>query len=251
MYRVGWRHRLSSSDNILFRDSSTFLAANVVATPAWGRLGVCAEAQPIALLKVFGDVSAVGFAGTFDQLLSWDDPRARYSDRTIEAEGERAAPTTGWVATVGGTVQAKVGPIAVRNTAQMTRFDLSLPDGHVVFYDQYWDRLAPNGGWMLLNDLDTMWTNDHLRVGVRFTSNANLTDRVEGADGSRTNHRLGPLVAYQFTTRPHGSRFNRPTVFFLAQWWLAHPYRTGDEQPAAFPLLATGFAFDGDLVPRR
>lgn len=249
-YKLGWRHRLSTSDSVLLRDTSTLLAANVLVTPAWGRVGAYAEVQPLAILKVFGDVSAVGYFGTFDQVLSWDDPSARYSDQTIQAEGDRAAATTGWVATAGGTLQLKGGPIAIRDTAQATRFDVKLPDGDVVFYDMYWDRLAPDEGWMLLNDLDALFMTDQLRLGARFTSSLNLTDRVEGADGSTANHRLGPMLAWQFRNDPPGKPFNRPTVFVLAQWWLAHPYRTGEEQPAGLPLIAAGFAFDGDLAPR-
>jgi hypothetical protein len=251
VYRIGWRHRLSEKDSLLMRDTSTFLAASVVATPAWARVGAYAEIQPVALLRLFADVSGVGFYGTFDQVLSWDDPSARYSDQTIEAEGDRAEPRTGWVATVGGTLQAKAGPVAVRSTAQATRFDVALPAGDVVFYDQYWDRLAPNQGWMLLNDLDLLVVGGDLRVGARYTTSMNLTDKVEGADGSLAHHRVGPLIAWQLATKPHGSAFNRPTVFALVQWWAQHPYRTGAEQPAGLPLLAAGFAFDGDLLSSR
>lgn len=250
VFRIGWRHRLSDKDSLLLRDTSTFVAASVIATPAWARVGAYAEVQPIALLRVFADVSAIGYFGTFDQALSWDDPSARYSDQTIAAEGDRARPTTGWVATVGGTLQAKAGPIAIRSTAQASRFDIDIDDD-VVFYDQYWDRLAPNKGLMLLNDLDVLYVRGDLRLGSRYTTTLNLTDRVEGADGSLTHHRVGPLIAYQLGTKPHGSAFNRPTVFALAQWWVQHPYRTGEEQPAGLPLIAAGFAFDGDLIPGK
>ncbi|MFT4623471.1 MAG: hypothetical protein ACI8PZ_002127 [Myxococcota bacterium] len=37
-------------------------------------------------------------------------------------------------------------------------------------------------------------------------------------------------------------------MFAIAQWWAQHPYRTGDEQPAALPLIAFGVSFDGDLA---
>lgn len=80
-------------------------------------------------------------------------------------------------------------------------------------------------------------------------------------------HRLGPLVAYNFKESYH-ARFNAPTVFLALQWWIAHRYRTGDASQreamlgngvspsdftaSAFPYIALGFSFRGDLLyPRR
>lgn len=80
-------------------------------------------------------------------------------------------------------------------------------------------------------------------------------------------HRIGPLVAYNFKESYH-ARFNAPTVFLALQWWVTHRYRTGDRSaqemmlgngtspsdfnPSAFPYIALGFSFRGDLLyPRR
>jgi hypothetical protein len=137
-------------------------------------------------------------------------------------------------------VQAAAGPIAVRTTPQVTRYDLALPDGDVAFYDQFWDRLAPDGGFMVLDDTDLLVLAGPVRAGVRHT----FSDHLDGTGGDAgiAHHRVGPLVAWQLADRPPGAPTNDPTVFVLAQWWLQHPYRTG-----AFPLIAAGFAFTGDL----
>lgn len=84
------------------------------------------------------------------------------------------------------------------------------------------------------------------RLGLRHT----FSDAIDGfdGDGGRAHHRLGPLFAWQFAQEPPGRRFNQPTLFVLAQWWLQHPYRTGEEQSAALPLIGLGFAFNGDLA---
>lgn len=247
-FRVGWRARLSSRDSTLLRDTYSFVGANVIATPAYSRLGLYAEAQVLAVLRVFGEVDGVGYYGTFDQVLSWDDPTARYSDRALSdlgAAGAHAA-TTGWVWHLGGTLRAAVGPVAVRSTAQVTQYDLSLPDGDTVFYDQFWDRLAPDGGLMILNDADVLVVLEHARIGVRHTVSAGLDDAP--GDGGIATHRVGPLLAWQFFDDAPGARFNQPTAFLLTQWWVQHPYRTGGEQPAGLPLIAAGFAFNGDLA---
>lgn len=246
--RFGWRRRLSTSDSILFNDTYTLLGGSAVLTPAWVRGGAYAEVAPIALFRASADVGVTGFFGTFDQVLSWEDPGARYSDRTIAAEGDRSAPRFGWYANFSHTIQAKAGPIAIRSITQYTMMNLGLPGNDAYFYDQYWDRLAPNGRFMVLNDLDTLYVKDRVRIGLRYTFSHNLYGGDRTTDGGMAHHRLGPLFAKQLSDKPVGSKFNQATFFALAQVWLMHPYRTGDEQPQAFPLIAVGMAWNGDLA---
>ena len=246
-YRLGWRRRLSTRDSLLFRDTYSFVATEVMATPAYTRLGVYAEAQLLAILRLYASYSGVGYYGTFDQILSWPEPTVRYSDQRIEAQGDAAVATLGTVFTTGGTLRAAVGPVAVRSTVAFTRYDLDLPDGDVVFYDQYWDRLAPDGGWMVLNDADVLALIGKARVGLRHTFTDEVGTRSKADHGVAT-HRVGPLLAWQFHDKPAPTRFNQPTVFAIAQWWLQHPYRAGQEQPQGLPLIAAGFAFNGDLA---
>lgn len=247
--RVGWQRRLSTRDSVLLRDTYTFVGPSVMLTPAYARVGGYAEAQLLAVLRVFGSAEGIAYFGTFDQVLSFPDPgAARYDDRTLAALGEQGlqAPRTGWVTTLGATLRAAVGPVAVRTTPQITRFDLGLPDGDVAFYDQFWDRLAPDGGWMVLDDTDLLVLAGKARIGARHT----FSDHLDGTAGDAgvAHHRVGPLFAWQFAEKPAGARFNHPTLFVLAQWWLQHPYRAGQVQPAGLPLVAAGFAFDGDLA---
>lgn len=245
--RLGWRRRLSTSDSILFNDTYTFLGGTAVVTPAWARAGGYAEVAPIALFRASADVGVVGYFSTFDQILSWEDPGSRYSDQAIAARGDEAAARYGYYATFSHTVQAKAGPIAVRAITQYTTISINLPGADAFFYDQFWDRLAPNGGWMVLNDLDALFVKDDVRIGLRHTFTHNLFGGDRSTDGGMANHRLGPLFAYQINDKPVGSKFNQATVFALAQLWLKHPYRTGEEQSQFLPLIAVGIAFNGDL----
>ena len=216
-------------------------------TPAWGRGGLYAEAQLLAVLRVFAEVAGVGYFGTFDQVLTFPAD-ARYSDQTIEAQGERSAATTGWVTTLGTTARAKVGPIAVRSTFQGLRFDLSGGADGAYFYDQLSDRLAPDEGWLLMNDADVLYLSGKLRLGLRHSWSDTADGSGDTTDAALAYHRLGPLFAWQFADHAPGKRFNQPTLFVLAQTWLQHPYRTGEEQSQALPLIAVGFAFNGDLA---
>lgn len=249
-HKVGWRHRLSDRDGVMLQDTYSFLGLNALVTPAWSRLGLAGEAQLLAVFRVFGDLSAVGYYGSFDQILLWQDPAAAYSDDTIAALGDGARPSLGWTGTAGATLRAKVGPVALRSTAQVSRIDLSLGDEEgAFFYDQYWDRLARDGGWAILDDTDLLYVDGKLRLGLRHTWSDDLDApdvRPEDTPGALAHHRLGPLFAWQFRDDPPGARFNQPTLFVLTQWWLQHPYRTGQEQAQALPLIAAGFAFNGD-----
>jgi hypothetical protein len=246
---IGYRRRLSAKDSLLLRDTYVHVGANVRASPAFARAGAHLEVQPLAVLKLWADYEGVGYFGTFDQIYSGPDSSIRYSDQTIAAAGANTGATTGSVFTAGGVLQAAAGPIAVRSTLQLTRFDLALDDGDTVFYDQYWDRLIVNEDVALLNDLDLMGVFGAAKLGVRWTWSDTPT-AAEGTDAAIDHHRLGPLFAYTFRDEGPGTRFDQPTVFVLAQGWLRHPYRTGEEQPAALPLIAVGLAFRGDLIGR-
>ena len=246
IFRVGWRRRLSTSDSVLLQDTYTFVGTTALVTPAYARLGAYAEAQLLSVFRVFAQAEGIGYFGTFDQVLSFSDQNARYSDQTIIELGDEglASPRGGWVFLGGATLRAAAGPIAIRSTGQVQRYDIGLPDGDVVFYDQYWDRLAPNGGFMYLQDTDLLLLAKKARIGVRHT----FTDNLDGStgDGGLAHHRVGPLLAWQFKNDAPGAKVNQQTLFLLAQWWAQHPYRTGEEQPAGLPLIALGFAFNGD-----
>ena len=60
---------------------------------------------------------------------------------------------------------------------------------------------------------------------------------------------IGPLLAYTFKDRPK-KRFMRPTLYLLAQWWVKHRYRTGQEINQGLPLIVLGFSFNGELLKK-
>ncbi len=250
VFRLGVRRRLSASDSLLLKDTSAFAGLSVIATPAFARVGGTVEIQPLSVLRVFGGADVGGWFGTFDQVASFADPTAAYDDRTLADLGAagRTAATTGSSAWGGFTLLAAAGPVVARSTTQVIRYDLALPGGDVAFYDQYWDRLAPDGGTQLLQDNDLLVLAGKGRVGVRHTFSNDLVGAP--GDGGLAHHRVGPLLAWQFSDRTRGPSI-APTAFVIAQWWVQHPYRTGAEQPAALPLIALGFSLQGDLWTSR
>lgn len=246
--RLGWRKKLSTRDGVLWDDTYLFLGPSAVVTPAWVRGGALVEVQPLTVLRLWGEVSGTQFFGTFDQVLSFDDPGARYDDETIARLGEAGipAPRGGWVATGGATVQAKAGRVAVRSTTSFTRFALDLPGDDAYFYDQLWDRLAPNNRWMTLTDTDVLGLFGPVRAGARLSWSDDIGAQPDNTAGGEAHARLGPLVAWQVIDRAPGEKVSQGTVFVVSQWWIRHPYRTGEVSSQAFPLIAVGYAASGD-----
>ena len=146
----------------------------------------------------------------------------------------------------GALLQGKIGPLALRDTLQLFRSDLSVHGGDTVYYDAITDMLVPAHGWFFTNDADAIViVSPHLYLGLRHS-----LAQAFGLDIS-PQHRLGPLVVWRLFEAAAGThpRFDGPSIVVLLQWQLWHPYRVGQEIAQALPLMALGFAFNGDLLP--
>ncbi|MCB9663637.1 MAG: hypothetical protein H6732_05975 [Alphaproteobacteria bacterium] len=250
-FRLGYRRRLEVSDNVLGRDAFFFVGLALDASPAFGRIGVHVEAEPVALFRMGVTYQFTGYFGSFDQIASFPTADADYSDSALERRGEAGltAPTYGHVLNVFAQPKFKIGPIAMRDTITVVWQQLALPAGDTAWYDQVNDRLSPNGdGVLLLNDADVLGVVGHAVFGARYTYTASFFPSGSTGDGVVPHHRLGPLFAYTFHNHRDRARWDRPTLFALVQWWLQHPYRTGQDVHQGLPLMALGLAFEGDLL---
>lgn len=245
---LGWRYQLVRKTGLLFGDSYLFLGASVNLSPSFFRGGLKAEVMPISILRLSASWQPVVYTGAFDNLTSFRTGDDDFSDRAMGERGDAYA-ATGHVVELSGRLQAKVSYIAVRDTLALSWYQLALRDGDAFFYEQFWDRMAPDGGWIVQNDLDVLGVIGKAKFGVRYTYSDSLIG--DGSAGDLPNHRVGPLFAWEFHDRRPGARFNHPTLFVLAQWWAQHVWRTGEQQPAGLPLIAVGLTFDGDIVGER
>lgn len=245
---LGWRYQLIKRTGLLYGDSYFFVGPTINASPSFMRVGLRVETMPISLLRFHAQYQFIGYLGSFDNLSSFPSVDSKFSDQTM-GEAANAYLTTGGVLNIGWRFQIKIGAFALRNTSEVANYHINLRDGDVAFYEQYWDRLIPNGGWAVQNDLDVLGAPGRTRIGVRYTFSDTLIG--DGSVADETHHRLGPLFSYEFHDRKPGARFNHPSLFVAAQWWLKHPYRTGQEQSQGLPLIAMGLLFDGDLIGAR
>ena len=166
----------------------------------------------------------------------------------------------------GVLLQAKVGPIAVRNEVKGTYRSFGSIGRNQFFWDTVLDVMFPNNGWALSNDADLLYVTDFgLTAGARWTyTNVFYDDDVDLSGPAGRNvptHRVGPAVLYKFFEDDPPTMWNAPTVGVLAQWWLKHRYRTGEapDDPSledrsstqALPYILILFIQKGDFLPVR
>jgi hypothetical protein len=233
------------ADNLLFGDTWLGIGPSLQITPAYARVGGEVRLVPIAVLRLIGRLETQNFFGSFNQVTSWSDTDVDWSDDAIDLRDD-AQPMNGWLATLEGRVQVKVGGVAARNTFLAQHTSLPLPAGDVAYYDPSLDLLQPGEGWSFNNDADLLYVGtDTWVLGGRFS--AAHAKHGDGSPADAWNLRAGPIIA---KTLAEGTRgFHKPTAFLLTQWHLAHPYRTGQESSQAMPLIAGGIGWSGDLLP--
>lgn len=248
LIEVTGRYRLSQSDHILLQDTHISAGPFFDLNPAAAYLGGVVRFKPLAILQLTASHAWVGYFGTFGLVQSFDDSTIDYSDTQLdinEDNGENFA-TTGTATKLEGILQAKAGPVAVRSTVLGTRYNLETR-GKPIWFDTGLDVLAPRRGWVIKNDLDTLWVSDTgLAVGGRWTWTHPFLG--EHSRDSQTTDRVGPIAVYRWGSAP-GSRFDSPTVVVLAQWYTRHAYRTGEDVSQGIPYVAAAFIFSGDLIP--
>jgi hypothetical protein len=259
--RLGYRLRLYDSESLALRDNYAGGGLAATVSPAFVRVGPYVEFAPASIITVWSSLHYGAYLGTFGLLQSFPSPRADFSDDELDRRAEledddplKNYDATGLELTVGLDLQAKVGPIAVRSQTRSLYADLDLREGDRVYYDQVTDLLLPDEGWSLTTDFDTIYLalQGRLAVGARYTASIPLYagDSYlpgEPEEHDNTTQRLGPLIAYSFFNRD-GAAFNAPTILLIAQWWLDHRYRTGEETSQGVPLVALAFRFHGDLL---
>jgi hypothetical protein len=256
--RFMYRLRLYESESKALRDNFVGVGAAITASPAFIRIGPYVEFNPLSILGFWAMFQGVQYFGSFDLLQSFPGAQSTFSDAQIRLNRDQRQVTGGWELTLGANFMAKVSVIVIRSQARLIHANMNLRDGDRVYYDQFYDVLAPNQGWTFTNDLDVLYQGleNRLIAGARYTFTAPLydpmrhldpNDPVQNADNSM--HRVGPFIGWTFKSED-GAKFNNPTVFLLVQWWLKHRWRTGGDPatPQGLPLMGVGFQMTGDFL---
>ncbi len=141
--------------------------------------------------------------------------------------------------------------MAVRDTFRAGRPDYDVRDGDQLYYEPLFDLLIPNGGWFVNNDVDLLYLTGRWKLGARWTyatafyRDGDFPVGVGTEDPNNPTNRVGPFLTYTFPSKKR--LFQDPTLVFIANWWLEHRFRTGEDVTQAFPYIILGITFDGDL----
>jgi hypothetical protein len=287
--RFGYQRRLLDRKSLLFRDNFLFLGIAPRLNPAFIKIGPSIELQPLSIFNLRVGVEYLRFFSTFGFLQSFGSALDEYDDRRIaicsskdpavlakcsykDPQGTQvmgAAEPRNFAASgvhlmIEPTLQGRVGPLALRNKLAIEYWSMQTQPGDRVFYDVTLDTLVPRNGWVIANDLDVMYvTSFRLSVGLRYTIVKALYRDVDfrpGEDRSLEDNmlqRIGPMFSYTFFDRGF-TRFNKPTLLIITNFYVDHRYRTGQAAsqvvPAVFanssaiPYVIIGFSFQSDFI---
>ncbi len=251
--RPAVRLRLYESTSTIGRDNYIDLAPTLTTTPAFVRGGVSMRVQPAAVIRLGARIEGINYFGGLNQLQSWDSPEAASWDSdALEARGEAGENygTTGWFAAGEVLLRAKVSDFAVLNQSRLMYADIDLQGADSVFYEITYDVLVADTGFVQVNDLSTVWVPEGLPLtaGARWSYVQALHPDDPDSTAAEPIHRLGPLLAWTFRS-DEGAALGNLSAFTLAQWWLKHPYRAGQEVNQALPYFVLGLSMRGDLRP--
>lgn len=251
--RPAVRLRLYESTSAIGRDNYVDVAPTFTVTPAFYRGGASVRVQPAAVIRLGARIEGINYLGGFDQLQSWEDAESAVWDDDTQDDNGLAGenyPTSGWFAAGEVLLRAKVSSFAVLNQSRLLYGDINLNDGDTVFYEITYDVLLADQGTMFNNDLSAVWVPESLplTMGARWSHTRAHHPDAPDAVAAQGLNRLGPLVAWTFRSN-EGAALGNLSAFTLAQWWLTHPYRTGEPTSQAVPYFVLGVSASGDLRP--
>ncbi len=250
---IAYRRRLYESDSLALRDNNLSVGISPTVSPALARMGGYVEFRPLTILTLAGSFHHVGYFGSFDLLQRFGSASEDFSDTAIKdrADAGRNEPESGIEATGRALALAKVGPIVIRDDLLFTYTNLGLEEEQPLYYHPRFDLMVEDAGWSVHNDTDVVYLSDFgLLAGARLSlTHSFLSDENLGGtagEDAQTLLRVGPVALFSFFDEP-GASFNKPSIVLIAQWWLMHRFRTGEDVSQGLPYIAAAFRFEGDL----
>jgi len=251
---LGYRYRLFRSPSLALRDNFIGPAFIFRLNPAFLRIGVALEVQPLTVLTLRASYEHRAYFGSVGMMQSFSDPGAEHHDLEMRQRGQEDEnyTGTGHQFILQAVLKGKLGPIAFLNDFAYHHFEMNLRGDDRVFYVSLFDTLAPGSGGVLINSAHLFYaTKVGWLFGVRYTvTEALYSDEDMTAGGLSENpntpaHRIGPMICYMF--RDRGKDLRSPTLIFFLNWWIKHRYRAGQQVPQAVPYGVLAFQFTGDL----
>jgi hypothetical protein len=235
-----FKQRIGDSDELLFRTRFWSIGAGGAFNPANWTAKLEAEVEPIAVFQLKAAYEARGYFGNFGNIVSSAHPNMDITDAGLAAAADRgeSRPTIGQTVSLQPTLQAAVGPIAVRSTFSASYGSWSVPTGNTVYYDPGPDLLLPANGITLSNSAAVVYRGGPFVAGslYQWFNPLDVPNNMV--------HRVGALATWAFVDRgPGQGYFNKMSFFFLSLFNLQHRGRAG-----LFPTLILGLTTESDLL---
>lgn len=254
-FNTGYQRQIFDRPGLLFEQTYAALLVHNEVSPAFSTVGVGMEIQPLAILNLAVRYEGVYSLGTFNFVQSFTSPAEDYSDsrmKDVLRPENTAVPGDRW--TLSARLQAKVGPVAVRNQLTGINWRHETDAGEEYFYSPTTDIMHHSGSWVIMNDLDVLYFLGALRIGARYSyTQAFYPDDVDDLGDPNnlvtTHHRVGPAIAVQLWDQIRGNGWHNVTLAVMAQWWAQHRYRTGLDSPTGLPMILIALSQQGDFLP--
>lgn len=243
--RLGYRMPIYATGSLLLGPNELVVGvAPRVSLRGFG-FGPFIEIQPTAFFHLRVSAELFHLFGWLGSARSYLSPGAGYWHVA------ETYPTGGGHLQLQPTLQARVGPVSVRNHLSLDFWNVAIRATDRVFYEVSADTLVPRKGWVLSNTLDFTYEVDRtLTAGLRYVLTAPLYSPRDfggpvgsGAEqrASENGHmRLGAIGT--FAPGQLAVWGLRPVLAADLAFWLTHRYRAGAQASRLVPRLWLGVA---------
>jgi hypothetical protein len=257
-FRVRYRVGLYESSRPLLAQNFFGIVAPLLVAPSFVQPGLGVELQPLSVFHVYVGYEAQLTLGAVGAMHSYSSPDAQFGFGPVQLGGPPAAPGSLYATVVhhvviAPTVQFAYRWLAFRSAWRAQFVDAALRSGDTVFYDQLYGVLLPQSGWMVHGETTALYRSKlGFAAGLQYLVTATWYPASAYAAGephvnlNTPIQKLGPIASYTFARQRRG-RFEAPTLFLLAAWYLQDRYRAGQAVSQAIPMIAVGFSFRGTL----
>lgn len=227
---LAWRWPSGRSGHPLRRGAHTALGVVHVLTPSMDRVGGWMQWAPLSILSVRAGVEPALYFGTFHSVQTFPGYDAPF-DADTRSAGVAGRRAIGLRSYVSPAFQARLGPVAVRTTADVEWWRVNLAGPR--YYEPARDALLATRGDALLNMTSVvLYQHERLAGGSSAAGVLHHLMRVFDAPQNRVQ-RLGLIGMHEFAGRP--LRLPHLTVTATAWRYLDDPSKR-DEWGAAASL---------------
>jgi hypothetical protein len=261
-FKLRYRLPLYPSPRPLLAQNFFGVTTPILLAPSFIRPGIGVELQPLSILHLYVGYEPTIYFGAVGSLHSYASPNADVGYGAVQLGGPPSMPgdlysTVVHQVVMSATAQFAYKWFAFRSMWRAQYDSAGLRDGDTVFWDPLYGVLLPRAGWLVRGETTALYRSSFgLAAGLQYSLTLTWYPTSAWMAGEQQVNlntpiqQLGPLVSYTFLRDRHG-RFEAPTVFLVAAWYLEDRFRAGQVVNQGIPMICVGFSFRGTLLDRK